>query len=167
MGGAARPTRTTSRFTGSGCCVRACLVRRDDGTAILRFAASPSRGLHGDLYAPGDIRRFCGTCTWLPLRRRVCGTHRAICDCDGASSRRRPWRLFGFLTSPLRTNRARSAHIAGLLEPRDRIRNGVAIGPRGTSKVAPRFRVTEEHVMTRNAQPEAGEFRRLANCPVI
>ena len=56
----------------------------------------------------------------------------------------------------------RSAQITGLLEPGDRIRDGLAIRPRAIAELAPCLRVAEEHVMARHAQPIDGRERRLA-----
>lgn len=48
-------------------------------------------------------------------------------------------------------DRTRSAHISGLLEPRNRVLDGSAVGARRVSKIPPRFRVAEKHVMARHA----------------
>src|SRR5262249_62432771 len=57
----------------------------------------------------------------------------------------------------------RLTHISGLLEPGNRIGDGLAIGSRGVSKLSPGLRVVEEHVMARHAQTVSGRERLLSS----
>src|SRR5262245_65403502 len=56
-------------------------------------------------------------------------------------------------------DRMRSADVAGLPEPGDRIGNRLAIGPRDIADLAPGLGVIEEHVMARHAQAVHGRGR--------
>ena len=172
MAGPCRPPRgrRCSAAVPGGAGLQACgrrvrpgLVRRDDATALAGLLRHLPEGRTEIYMHPATSRRFRGTCARLPLRRRACRAHRTGRDRGGAPPRCR--RSAAMPISDRARTRLRSAHVAGLPEPRDRIRDRLAIGPRDIAELAPRLGVVEEHVMARHAQAVAGRERLLAGQP--